>query len=380
MPLFAIKMMIRDRARCLMIIGLTFASFIITQQAATFIGLMSRTYGFLTDTSQPDIWVMDEHVQYIDDVKPFRMAKLYQTRSISGVKWAVPLYKGVLRARLPAGNFQLCNVIGIDDATLIGGPSLITKGSIENLRAPDAVIINNVGAEKKLYSVNKKGKKVPMQYGEIFEINDTRAQVFGFCDSVRTFQSYPVVYTTFNQARLFAPAERNLLSFVLVKAEEGVDSSQLAKLIKENTGLAAYTTRQFRNMTLKYYITQTGISINFGIAVLLAFIIGIAIAGHTFYTFVHANLRHFATYKAMGATNKLITKVILVQAVMTATIGWSLGIGLATLLGLLSGGSELSFRLPWWLFLGSGIGIYLITLFAALISLYKINYSRLNPE
>lgn len=379
MLLFALKMMVGDRAKFIgILMGLTFASFIVSQQAGIFVGLMSRTYGFLTDTSQPDIWVMEKRVQYIDDIKPFKMSKLYQTRSISGVQWAVPMYKGLLKARLPTGNFQLCNVIGIDDATLIGGPPKITKGAIENLRFPDAVIINEVGAKKKLYSVNKKGKKVPMQYGEVFEINDHRARVYGFCETVRTFQSQPVVYMTFERALQFAPSERNLLSFVLVKAEKGVDPLELAKKIEENTGLAAYTTKQFRNLTLRYYMTQTGIPINFGIAVLLGFIIGIAIAGQTFYTFAHDNLRYFATYKAMGANNKLITKMVLVQALMTATLGWSFGIGLTTLFGISSGGTELSFKLPWWLFLSSGVGMYSITLLAALISLYKI--IRLEPS
>ena len=370
--------MIGDKAKFIgIIIGLTFASFIITQQAGIFVGLMSRTYGFLTDTRQPDIWLMDPEVQFVDDVKPFKMTKLYQARGITGVEWAVPLYKGLLKARLPSGTFQICNVIGIDDATLIGGPPFITQGKIENLRIPDAVIINEVGARKKLASTIN-GKKVPMQYGEVFEINDRRARVYGFCETVRTFQSQPVIYTTFEKALRIAPSERDLLSFVLIKSQEGVDSEKLAQNISDITGLLALTTKQFRDRSLRYYMTQTGIPINFGVAVILGVIIGVAIAGQTFYTFAHDNMRYFATFKAMGATNKLISKMILVQALMVATIGWSFGIGLTTLFGGSSGGSELSFSLPWWLFLGSGVAIYCITLLAAAISLYKI--IRLEPS
>jgi hypothetical protein len=59
----ALKMLIGDRGKYLgIIMGLTFASLIITQQSAIFTGLMTRTYGLITDLSQPDIWVMDPKV------------------------------------------------------------------------------------------------------------------------------------------------------------------------------------------------------------------------------------------------------------------------------------------------------------------------------
>ena len=56
--------------------GLTFASLLITQQMAIFWGLLARTYGTLTDTALPDIWVMDRQVQFIDDIKPMQDTEL----------------------------------------------------------------------------------------------------------------------------------------------------------------------------------------------------------------------------------------------------------------------------------------------------------------
>jgi hypothetical protein len=73
MNFIALNMLVGDRAKYLgILMGLTFASLLLTQQAGIFVGLMSRTFGFLTDTSLPDIWVMDEKVQFVDDVKPLR--------------------------------------------------------------------------------------------------------------------------------------------------------------------------------------------------------------------------------------------------------------------------------------------------------------------
>src|SRR5256885_5536506 len=133
-------MLVGDRAKYIGIIfGLTFASLLITQQMAIFFGLMCRTFGAITDTGQPDIWVMDPKVQFIDDIKPMQDTTLYRVRGVEGVEWAVPLYKGLLKARLSNGNFQTCNVLGLDDTSLIGGPPYMVEGRLEDLRRADSV-------------------------------------------------------------------------------------------------------------------------------------------------------------------------------------------------------------------------------------------------
>ena len=140
MLLLAIKILIGDKAKFIgIVLGLSFSSLIIVQQSSIFSGLMVRTFGFITDTAQADIWVMDKQVRFIDDVKPLRDTQLYLVRGIEGVKWAVPFYKGLLKARLRGGNFQMCNVIGIDDSTLIGGPPRMREGEISDLRLVDAI-------------------------------------------------------------------------------------------------------------------------------------------------------------------------------------------------------------------------------------------------
>lgn len=376
MLFLSLKILIGDKAKFIgIILGLSFASFIIVQQAAIFVGLMARTFGFITDTSQPDIWVMDEKVQFIDDIKPLRDTQLYLVRGIEGVEWAVPFYKGLLKARLKSGNFQICNVIGIDEASLIGGPPVMLKGNVVDLRKTDGIIVNKVGAEGKLSSNGKNG--IPLQIGETVEINDRRAQVVGICKSTRTFQSQPVIYTTYARAISFAPYERKLLSFILVKGKSGLSAQKLCEKIQSLPGLTAYTSAQFKRLTIDYYMKNTGIPLNFGIAVLLGFIIGMAISGQTFYNFILDNLRYLGTFKAMGANNRLLTKMVFLQAVWVGFIGWGLGIGAAAFFGFLSRNSDLSFLLLWQLYLISGITMFTITGFSAWIGLYKVY--RLDP-
>ncbi|MDD5410871.1 MAG: ABC transporter permease, partial [Methylobacter sp.] len=370
----ALKMLMGDKGKYLgIVMGLTFASLIMTQQPAIFLGIMSRSYSFITDVGLPDIWVMDEKVQFVDDIKPLQDTELYRVRGISGVEWAMPMYKGLLKARLTDGTFQTCIVVGLDDATLIGGPPVMLEGKIENLRNSDAVIVDIDGAIEKLGKPSPipGGKPVPLKVGDTLELNDRRAIVVGIAKVTRTFQSQPVVYTTYTRATSYAPKERKLLSFVLVKAKQGQDLAELTRRIRASTGLAAYTRAEFMTLTYQYFMRNTGIPINFGMSVLLGFIVGAAIAGQTFYNFTLENLRQFGVLKAMGTSNWTLLRMILLQAVLVGSIGYGLGVGLTALFGYVMRHSILAFKFPWQLLLFSGAGVSMICVFAALISIRK---------
>lgn len=361
-----------DKAKYISIVlGLSFASFIITQQSAILVGIVKRTYGLITDTSQAKIWVMDPAVQYIDDIKPLKDTDIYRVGSVEGVAWTVPMYKGTIQARLKNGTFQTCVFIGIDNATFIGEPPVMLEGRIEDLRQEDAVIIDKVGAETKLASkVN--GVTVPLRVGDRMELNDHRAVVVGICDVSRTFQSNPVIYTTYDRATSFVPAQRKLLSFILAAPKPGYPIQEVIKRIKDQTGFSAYTPQQLKNLTLNYYMRYTGIFVNFGVAIALGFVIGTAIAGQTLYNFTEDNLPYFGICKAMGADNKILMKMVLVQSLLVSAIGWGIGMGVTALFGFATSNTTLSFSLPLWLYLFSGASILLICLFAATLCMRRV--------
>lgn len=371
----ALKMLVRNSGKFVALVaGVFFAAFVITQQSSIFTGLMARTFGFLTDTQQPDLWVMDPKVQYVDDTKPLQDTALLQVRGVSGVEWAVPLYKGLLRARLQNGLFQNCNVIGLDDASLVGGPPEMLVGKLSDLRRSDGVIVDEAGATKRLAKEPSKpgDPLVPLEVGDVLELNDNRAIVVGIARVTRTFQSQPVIYTTYSRARRFAPRERKLLSFVLVKAQPGTDLRALADRITARTGLAAYTNSEFKSITLSYFLKNTGIPINFGIAVVLGFIVGMAIVGQTFYSFILENLRYLGILKAMGASNGLLFKMLLLQSAVVGFLGCGIGMGAASLFRLLAKNSELAFLLLWQVLFLTGAIVILIILLSCLVCIRQI--------
>jgi len=373
MNLFALKMLIGDRAKYLgIIMGLTFASLLITQQAAIFLGLMTRTYSFVTDTPQPDLWIMDPEVQHHADNKPMLDRELYRVRGVEGVAWAVPMFKSFVRLKLPNGAPRQCILVGVDDATLLGLPAEFVSGQPEDLRKSDAVLVNIDDVSDKLGYKDDSGGRRPVQVGDTLELNDKRGVIAGTFRINKAFFWEPVIYTTYSRALQFSPRERKQMSYVLVKAKPGVDVEQLRKDIESQTGMAAYSGPAFAWLTAKYILEKTGIAINFGIAVLLGFIVGTAVAGQTFYNFTLDNLRHFGALKALGTGNWTLLRMILVQALSVGLIGYGLGVGGAAFFGKTIENSDLAFYLPWQLLAVTGVAVLAIVIIASLLSIRKV--------
>ena len=326
----ALRMLTGDRAKYLGIVfGVAFAALLMGQQMAIFCGLMRNTTSQIRDIEGGDVWVMDENVQFVDDVKPMTEGKLQVVRGVEGVAWAVRLYKGIGRARLADGNFQQMILIGLDDASLVGAPAehRVLHGSIEDLRQPDAVMIDEFGW-RYLF------KDEPFAPGKTLEMNDKRAVIVGLCKCNPTFQTFPILYCTYSQAVKFVPQERKTLTFILAKANTDVPPEELCRRIDATRGgLKALTNEQFFWATIDYYMKRTGIPINFGITVMLGFVVGCAIAGQTFYLFTIENLKQFGSLKAMGVSNARIIGMVMLQAAVVGAIGYGIGIGGAALFG-----------------------------------------------
>jgi len=232
--------------------------------------------------------------------------------------------------------------------------------------------VDSIGASTRLARVGPDGKPQPIGVGDVMEVNDHRAVVVGVSDNTRTFQSQPILYTTFSRATTFIPKERKMLSFILVKAAPGTDIRALADRIERNTSLAAYTHDEFVWRTVQYYVENTGIPINFGIAVALGFVVGTVITGFMFFSFTVDNLRYFGTLKAMGTPDSKLLAMVMTQALVVGLLGFGLGVGLAALMGHSARNSPLAFRMPWQLVFVAGSATMVICMLSAMLSMRKV--------
>ncbi|MDH4243501.1 MAG: ABC transporter permease [Nitrospira sp.] len=367
----ALKMLFGDRAKYLMLLcGLSFAVMLIVQQGSIFWGLMMWSQASITNVNVP-IWVTDPGIAQVDEVKPIADTAVDRVRSIDGVEWAVPLYKGLLRARLPNGEYHQVTLTGLESASLIGRPAEVLEGRFEDIRQPDAVVLDQ-------WAVERMGGPTVVTVGTIFELNDKLARIVAIAKTQKSFTNIPVVYTTYERAIHYVPRERRTLSYVLAKAKDEIPVEDVIRRIQSQTGLGAFTAEGFGMKTIVWVLKNTGIGINFGTTILLGFIVGMAIAGQTFYLFTVENLRQFGALKAMGTSTLTLARMIILQAFTVGLTGYGVGVGLATLFGFLAAhGGNLPFAETWQLLLLVLVALLAICIVSASVSIIKL--VRLEP-
>ncbi|MBY0310595.1 MAG: ABC transporter permease [Phycisphaerales bacterium] len=380
MNLVAILMLVGDRLKYVALVaGLAFATLLITQQGSILVGMADQTGAFIRDTGQADLWVMDPEVEFSEDGKALQDTALFRVRGVEGVEWAVPIYKNWLKAQLPDGRKLNMIVVGIDDATLVGGPPMMVEGQLDDLRADKAVFIDARDADTKLLLTRGRFKDnpQPLRMGDRLAVNDFDLRVAGTMKLSRSFFWDPVVYTTYSRALAFAPPERRLMSFVLVKVKSGTDIAETARSITEATGLQALTGKQFEKLTMTYILEKTGILVNFGLAVGMGFVIGLLVAAQTLYAFTLDNLKQYGALKAMGAGNGTLIRMMAVQVLIVALLGYGLGLGITVLIGKLIVATDLAFLMTWHIPVVGGVAILIICLCAGAASIAKV--LRLEP-
>lgn len=368
----AIRMLLGDKLKYFgLVAGLAFASFLIAQQASIFTGYSTRTTAWLEDTRGIDIWIMDPQVEFTEDSKPMSLSILSRVRGIDGVAWAVPMFKGYIKMRLPDGDLRQTRVIGIDDETLIGGPPHMVEGKLGDLRQDKAIFLDQAELQKSFQLDHVKPPRV-VQVGDVVSMNDSEARIAGIFRRTKEFFWEPMVYTTFSRALQMAPQERKMLTYILAKVKAGESPTRVAERVQSATGMMAYTAEEFKNLTLWYTLEKTGILINFGITIGLGFIIGVLVSGQLLYNFILDNVRHFGALKAMGATNLMIAKMVMLQALLAGAVGYGIGLGFAGVGGLFLGDGGLAFRMTWQIPVFGAVSIGICCLAGGLLSVMRV--------
>jgi putative ABC transport system permease protein len=364
----AFRMLTGDRAKYLgLIFAVAFSTFLLQNQTSIFANIMKRSGHQVLDVTDADIWVMDAKTRYFDETKALKETDLTRVRSVTGVDYAVRLFKGNPVARTEAGHFATCTVLGIDEATLVGAPRRMIMGSWRGLGEPNKVIIDKAG-----YLMLFPGE--PLALGKSLELNDRRVEIVGISDALPAFVSFPIVHARYNEALTFQGQQRKQLSYVLVRGRPGVSPEDLARRISEETGLKARTTRQFMWDCIRYYLENTGIPVNFGITIAVATLVGLVVSAQTFYLFTLENLRQFGALKAIGVTNGRLLGMIVLQALIVWFVGYALGSALAaTFFNItLQNVATRHIVLMWQSAAGVGVFMLVVVLAASALSLRKV--------
>ncbi|MCU7960842.1 MAG: ABC transporter permease [gamma proteobacterium symbiont of Bathyaustriella thionipta] len=377
----ALQMLMGDKSKYTgLLAGISFTAFLVTFALAFFAGFMTQGFALVSENPSVDIWVMDPAVNSTEMTINIPASALSRVRGVKGVANAVPLSLNDVLARFPNGRFQTFQMIGVDDISLSGAPALQADLLPTMLYKPESVIVDAGGTSDKLQTpVYTKDKwpldgvhldipTRPLAFADELLINDKRVVVAGVSRTIPRFPPRPLLYTTFSNVKRILPAEKKLLTFVLVSAQKGVSLHELAHRIEQQTGLRARTSADFKEDTVRWFLINSEDVGDITAMLVLAMTVGFGVTGIMLYMFTYENLKQYAVLKAMGAANPLLLKMVFVQAGTTAFAGAGIGIGLCALVGPLVSSFDFPFRLLWFTPLVGILGVLLVSLTAAAIS------------
>jgi putative ABC transport system permease protein len=316
----AYKLLVNDRGKfSALLIGITFAVFLMVQMTSMFAGILDRSSATVTNIGA-SMWVMDPAVNTVANTIPVPDYLLDAVRSMPGVRYAVPLYSGGGLAKLADGTYQAVSVLGLDDTSLLGRPQL-ESGNIEDIFAENGFIVVKDAEYAKLQSPG---------VGTEFEINDHRAIVKGVAKVASNgLFGVPTLYTTYSRAIQYLPNSRFTTSYILVEPKTPADAAGIQRAVAA-LGYLALTQSEFISRIADFYMYQTGVGTNIMLMTIISFIVGLSISGQTFYTFILENLEKFGALKAIGAKGRELVLMILFQAGFTSLTGYGLGVGLCS--------------------------------------------------
>jgi putative ABC transport system permease protein len=363
------------------LVGIVFSVVLVAVQCGIYLGSGSRITAVL-DHVQADLWVIPIGTKSFDDPNLLPGREKQAALSIPGVQSVEELvvsfvnWRRLSRSSADAGCASQSGQCGSTVALLVGSditvnrslPWNLVEGGTADLRAPNAVAIDSTYF-----------KELAVEgIGDRAEINNMQVTVRAVTRGIRSFTTLPYAFATLSLARTLVNATEDQATYTLVRIAPGRDVEEMRKVLQARLPDAEVVTHeQFRKRSLDYWLFETGAGAALIAGAILGIIVGIVVVAQTLYASTKEHLNEFATLRALGASSGFICRVILWQAVLSAVMGYVLGMALSQLVIYLSRDTSLLIvmtpNLAWGL-LALTVGM---CVFAALSAIFKV--VRIDP-
>ncbi|MEE8099115.1 MAG: ABC transporter permease [Hyphomicrobium sp.] len=364
----AFRNLFHDRVRlAVTLVGILFAIVLVAVQLGLYLGSSYMITAHI-DHANADLWITTYGAKSFEDGGLLLTPReRHQALATPGVKAVIPLIVKFAEWRKPAGGSTRVVIVGTDAED--GGlePWALVDGTWEDIKAPESVAVDRTY----LKDLGING------LGDTSQIATGRVRVRALTDGVRSFTQSPYAYTTLNRARSLIGVDGERTTFYLVQLEPGADVNAVQQDLRGRLdGAEVLTQEEFRNRSLKQWLFRTGAGVALIGGALLGSLVGTVIVAQTLYSSTKDHLNEFATLRALGSSSGYIHRVILMQAGLSAVMGYILGMTVALGILWLSQGSVLPLvmtpGLAFWLFTLT-VGMCAISALAAIFKVMKID-------
>jgi putative ABC transport system permease protein len=283
------------------------------------------------DHIEADLWVVPEGTKSFD-LSPgiLKGREKHAALSTPGVQSADQLFLRLIDWRrfsqhgISSGCATETGRCGSVTALLVGSDTSANKslpwdvvdGSVADLASPNAVVVDKIYFRE----LGVEG------IGDRAEINNSQVTVKAVTQGIRSFTTLPFVFVGLEAARTLFGAEAEQASYVLVRVAPGSDVEAVRKSLQARLpDTEVLPHKVLRQRSHDYWLYNTGAGAGLIAGMVLSIIVGVVVVSQTLYASTKEHINEFATLRALGASSGFLCRVILWQAVLSAIIGFVLG-------------------------------------------------------
>lgn len=314
-PKLAFRNLIHDRLRLVAtVIGIVFSIVLVTIQMGLYVSF-ERMVTVMIDHADADLWIAPRGTKCFEDPSLLDERERFRALATVGVASVTPVVIGFAQWRTPSGGNTPIFMIGSDPRD--GGlhPWNVVEGRSESLAIPGAVAIDRSYFDR----------LETTRLGDYAEIGEQKVQVLAITNGIRSFTTTPYVFAAIDRARAYTGTAANKASYFLVRVAQGSNVIDVRDQLRSRmTDVEVLTTGEFRSRSADFWLFGTGAGAALFAGALLGLIVGTVIVAQTLYSSTKDHLNEFATLRAIGSSSQYIHKVIILQALLSALIGFSI--------------------------------------------------------
>jgi heterocyst specific transport system permease protein len=319
-----------------------------------------------------DLVMINPRTPFLGFPRSFSRRRLYQSLGAAEVEGVTPLYVQQAFWKNPwehgARNIL---VVGFDPSRdVLDLPGV--RANLAALKLPDVALFD-VASRPEFGPV---AENVRRRGGVSAEVNDRRVSVVALFRLGTSFGiDGSLVTSDLNFQRLFPDRLPGLVDVGLIDLREGAEPEAVRRKLEAalERDVEILTRSGFVAREVSYWGSTTPIGYVFGFGALMGFVVGGVVVYQILFADVSEHLAEYATLKAMGYTNRDLSRLVLQEAAILALLGFAPGWVATLFLYRLTADAT---RLPLSMTPGRAVGVLALTLLmcgvAALVALRKV--------
>ncbi len=327
--LLARRNLARNRVRLLASVGgVALALSLTLALDAIYAGVAHQLTTYI-DRAGADVWVAQSGVRNLHMVASSLPASVVnEVSAVDGVAAVTPILEAT--DTISAGDERaVAYVIGLPESASMGGPWDIVEGSAQV--GPGEIIVDRGFATKAGVTI---GDSVGVLGGE--------ARIVGLSRGTASLVN-SVAFVSFTDFRAMR-GEAPVISFALVRVAGVASPETVATDIERIVpGVTAQSRSDFVAQERRIVTDMSADVIS--IMSVVGFVVALTVVALTVYVATLARRRDFGVLKALGARNRVLYRVVLVQAVLSVAVGFLIGLAFTALLAFAIARTDLNLEL-----------------------------------